>query len=110
MDLRKLAATISWAIVMTIGLAACGGGSGGGYTPPPAPPAAAEPPPHRFLLLQRVTGWPQQAASSKSWLSGNHDACYVCIIFCAFPNVIGQGYVANEMFAKAASTVWAKMP
>ena len=43
MDLRKLAATISWAMVMTIGLAACGGGSG--YTPPPAPPAAAEPPP-----------------------------------------------------------------
>ena len=28
MDLRKLTATISWAIVMTIGLAACGGGSG----------------------------------------------------------------------------------
>ena len=45
MDLRKLTATISWAIVMTIGLAACGGGSGGGYTPPPAPPAADTPPP-----------------------------------------------------------------
>jgi hypothetical protein len=44
MDLRKLTATISWAMVMTIGLAACGGGSSGSSTPPPAPPVA-EPPP-----------------------------------------------------------------
>ena len=44
MDLRKLTATISWAIVMTIGLAACGGGSGN-PTPPPPPPAADTPPP-----------------------------------------------------------------